>query len=104
MAHLIESDRFRLVRADVTEFIHVGRRVDAVLHFVSRAAPVDYVQIRIETLKVGSVGTFHALGLAGTRVPASSSLDLGGVRRPSGTPAARVLLGPRQPGRASWCL
>ena len=62
--HLLERRGFRLVRADVTDFIHVGGDVDYVLHFASPASPIDYLQLPIETLKVGSVGTLHALGLA----------------------------------------
>src|SRR5215211_2734258 len=64
VGHLLEHDRFRLVRADVTEFIHVVGTVDVVLHFASPASPVDYLQLPIHTLKVGSIGTLHALGLA----------------------------------------
>jgi dTDP-glucose 4,6-dehydratase len=62
--HLLEHDRFRLVRADVSDYIHVVGPVDAVLHFASPASPVDYLQLPIHTLKVGSIGTLHALGLA----------------------------------------
>ena len=62
--HLRETDRFRLVRADVTDFVHVAGPVDAVLHFASPASPVDYLRRPIATLKVGSLGTLHALGLA----------------------------------------
>ena len=62
--HLLEHDRFRLVRADVSDFVHVVGPVDVVLHFASPASPVDYLQLPIHTLKVGSIGTLHALGLA----------------------------------------
>jgi UDP-glucuronate decarboxylase len=62
--HLLENDRFRLVKADVTDYIHVPGPVDHVLHFASPASPIDYLQLPIETLKVGSAGTLHALGLA----------------------------------------
>ncbi|MDQ1485617.1 MAG: dTDP-glucose 4,6-dehydratase [Actinomycetota bacterium] len=62
--HLTGREDFRLVRADVTEYVHVGGPVDAVLHFASPASPVDYLQWPIHTLKVGSIGTMHALGLA----------------------------------------
>ena len=62
--HLLEHDRFRLVRADVSDYIHVGGPVDAVLHFASPASPIDYLQLPIHTMKVGSIGTLHALGLA----------------------------------------
>jgi dTDP-glucose 4,6-dehydratase len=64
VAHLMENVRFRLIRADVTDYIHVGGHVDAVLHFASPASPIDYLELPIHTLKVGSIGTFHALGLA----------------------------------------
>jgi dTDP-glucose 4,6-dehydratase len=61
---LFGNDHFRLVRADVTDYVHVVGEVDAVLHFASPASPVDYLQLPIHTLKVGSIGTLHALGLA----------------------------------------
>jgi dTDP-glucose 4,6-dehydratase len=62
--HLLPDERFRLVRTDVTDYVHVPGPVDAVLHFASPASPVDYLKLPIETLKVGSTGTLHALGLA----------------------------------------
>ena len=62
--HLLEDRRFRLVRADVTDFIHVSGHVDAVLHLASPASPIDYLQLPLHTLKVGSIGTLHSLGLA----------------------------------------
>jgi dTDP-glucose 4,6-dehydratase len=62
--HLRENDRFRLVKCDVTEFVHVPGPVDQVLHFASPASPIDYLELPIETMKVGSLGTLHALGLA----------------------------------------
>ena len=62
--HLLERDGFRLIRADVTNYIHVPGKVHAVLHFASPASPIDYLKLPIETMKVGSVGTMHALGLA----------------------------------------
>jgi dTDP-glucose 4,6-dehydratase len=64
VAHLVEREGFRLIRADVTDFVHVTGDVDAVLHFASPASPIDYLQLPIETLKVGSIGTLHTLGLA----------------------------------------
>jgi dTDP-glucose 4,6-dehydratase len=62
--HLRERERFRLVRSDVSDFIHVVGSVDAVFHFASPASPIDYLQLPIHTLKVGSIGTLHSLGLA----------------------------------------
>lgn len=64
VAHLLGEERFQLVRCDVTDFIHVPGDVDLVLHLASPASPVDYLQLPIHTLKVGSIGTGHALGLA----------------------------------------
>jgi dTDP-glucose 4,6-dehydratase len=62
--HLLGNERFRLLRVDVTDWIHISGDVDVVLHFASPASPADYLQLPIQTLKVGSVGTFHAVGLA----------------------------------------
>jgi dTDP-glucose 4,6-dehydratase len=62
--HLMEHDGFRLVKADITDYVHVPGPVDEVLHFASPASPIDYLLLPIETLKVGSIGTLHALGLA----------------------------------------
>ena len=64
VAHLLDDPAFRLVRTDVTDFVHVPGPVDAVLHFASPASPVDYLRRPIATLKVGSIGTLHGLGLA----------------------------------------
>jgi UDP-glucuronate decarboxylase len=58
------GDRLRLVSVDVTDVIHVPGPLDAVLHFASPASPVDYLRYPIQTLKVGAIGTHHALGLA----------------------------------------
>jgi dTDP-glucose 4,6-dehydratase len=54
----------RLIKVDVTEYIHVPGPVDAVLHFASPASPIDYLRLPIQTLKVGALGTHRALGLA----------------------------------------
>lgn len=64
VAHLAGSPGFRLLRANVTDFLHVSGRVDYVLHFASPASPIDYLRMPIQTLKVGSLGTLHTLGLA----------------------------------------
>jgi dTDP-glucose 4,6-dehydratase len=62
--HLLEHDGFQLIKADITHYVHVPGPVDQVLHFASPASPIDYLQLPIETLKVGSIGTLHTLGLA----------------------------------------
>jgi dTDP-glucose 4,6-dehydratase len=64
VAHLAGEKRFRFVRHDVTHFIFVDGPLDAVLHFASPASPIDYLELPIQTLKVGSLGTHNALGLA----------------------------------------
>jgi len=62
--HLFGNENFRYVKLDVTNFIHVPGNVDYVLHFASPASPIDYLRLPIQTLKVGSLGTHKALGLA----------------------------------------
>ena len=64
VAHLVPEVNFQLVRADVTDYVHVVGEVDAVLNFASPASPIDYLRLPIHTLKVGSIGTLHGLGLA----------------------------------------
>ncbi len=67
IAHLLGEPRFRLIKCDVTDFVHVPGPVDLVLHLASAASPADYLRLPIETLKVGSLGTLHTLGLAGEK-------------------------------------
>ena len=62
--HLFGQPGFTFVDYDVTNYLHVAGRLDAVLHFASPASPVDYLELPIQTLKVGSLGTHKALGLA----------------------------------------
>ena len=62
--HLFGSEDFLFMNQDVTEFIHVPGRLDAILHFASPASPIDYLKLPIQTLKVGSLGTHKTLGLA----------------------------------------
>ncbi|KNX38707.1 NAD-dependent epimerase/dehydratase family protein [Luteipulveratus halotolerans] len=64
VAHLQQDPRFRMIRCDVTDFVHVPGPVDLVLHFASPASPADYLRLPLHTLKVGAIGTWHALGLA----------------------------------------
>ena len=64
IAHLDGHDRFHLVHQDITTYLDVSGPVDAVLHFASPASPIDYLKLPIQTLKVGSLGTHNALGLA----------------------------------------
>lgn len=64
LAHLAGHPRFRFVQQDVTEFLFLEGPVDYVWHFASPASPIDYLELPIQTLKVGSLGTHKALGLA----------------------------------------
>jgi dTDP-glucose 4,6-dehydratase len=64
LAHLQHHPAFQVVRHDVTTFIEVEGPLDGVLHFASPASPVDYLELPIQTLKVGSLGTHKALGVA----------------------------------------
>jgi dTDP-glucose 4,6-dehydratase len=64
IAHLFKNRRFLFIEQDVTTYIYVKGPLDAILHFASPASPVDYLELPIPTLKVGSLGTHKALGLA----------------------------------------
>jgi dTDP-glucose 4,6-dehydratase len=64
VGHLMKLPKFRIARADVSNYIDVAGPVDYVLHFASPASPVDYLKLPIQTLKVGALGTHNALGLA----------------------------------------
>ena len=64
IAHLLPDKRFSFIHQDVTQYIYVKGPLDAILHFASPASPVDYLELPIQTLKVGSLGTHKALGLA----------------------------------------
>src|SRR5216110_3435859 len=64
LAHVTAHARFRFANQDVTRYIEVEGPLDGVLHFASPASPVDYLELPIQTLKVGALGTHKALGLA----------------------------------------
>lgn len=64
IAHLMGDEQFEFINHDVTNYIHVGGDLDLILHFASPASPIDYLKMPIQTLKVGSLGTHKALGLA----------------------------------------
>ena len=64
IAHLGGNKNFKFIEQDVTEFIFLEGPVDYVWHFASPASPIDYLNVPIQTLKVGSLGTHKALGLA----------------------------------------
>ncbi|MBI3447956.1 MAG: SDR family oxidoreductase [Acidobacteria bacterium] len=64
IAHLMGHPAFAFINLDITNYIYVADGVDAILHFASPASPIDYMELPIQTLKVGSLGTHKALGLA----------------------------------------
>jgi dTDP-glucose 4,6-dehydratase len=67
VAHLADDPKFMLIEHDVTEYIDLDGDADVVLHFASPASPIDYLELPIETMKVGSLGTLNALGVAKDR-------------------------------------
>ena len=81
LAHLAANGRFLFALHDVTRFIQVDGPLDGVLHFASPASPIDYLELPIQTLKVGSLGTHNALGLAkakGARIVLASTSEVYG--------------------------
>lgn len=64
ITHLKEQGRFQFIKYDVTNYIDVDGPIDLILHFASPASPIDYLEMPIQTLKVGSLGTHKTLGLA----------------------------------------
>jgi dTDP-glucose 4,6-dehydratase len=81
ISHLGGNKNFKFIQQDVTEFIFLDCPVDYVWHFASPASPIDYLQIPIQTMKVGSLGTHKALGLAknkGARFLVASTSEIYG--------------------------
>ncbi len=79
--HLFSLPDFEFYHHDVSKFIHVPGHLDYILHFASPASPIDYLKIPIQTLKVGSLGTHHCLGLAkakGARMLIASTSEVYG--------------------------
>ena len=79
--HLLPLEQFEFYRQDVTKFIHIPRDLHYILHFASPASPIDYLKIPIQTLKVGSLGVHHCLGLAkekGARILIASTSEVYG--------------------------
>ena len=62
--HLVGHEDFQFFHNNVSEYVHVPGELDYILHFASPASPIDYLKMPIQTLKVGSLGTLHLLGLA----------------------------------------
>jgi dTDP-glucose 4,6-dehydratase len=79
--HLSGNPKFQFIKHDVTEYIFLSGALDALLHFASPASPIDYLELPIQTLKVGALGTHKALGLAlgkGARFLIASSSEVYG--------------------------
>ncbi|MGK6350236.1 UDP-glucuronic acid decarboxylase family protein [Parapedobacter sp. DT-150] len=79
--HLFKLENFEFYNHDVSTFVHVPGKLDYILHFASPASPIDYLKIPIQTLKVGSLGTHHLLGLArakGARILVASTSEVYG--------------------------
>ena len=64
IAHLMPLKQFEFYHHDITKYIHIPGELDYILHFASPASPIDYLQIPIQTLKVGALGTHNVLGVA----------------------------------------
>ena len=62
--HLVGNENFKFIKQDVTEYIYLPGPLDFIFHFASPASPIDYLELPIQTLKVGSLGTHKTLGLA----------------------------------------
>jgi len=107
VAHLLGNRRFRFLHHDVTEYIFIDGPVDNVLHFASPASPMDYLKLPIQTLKVGSLGTHKALGLAkakGARFLLASTSEVDASRNRAFLALARpsALWVPREPTLSVW--
>ncbi len=64
IAHLFGNQHFKFIHHDVTEYLYVAGPLEYILHFASPASPIDYLELPIQTLKVGALGTHKVLGLA----------------------------------------
>jgi dTDP-glucose 4,6-dehydratase len=81
IAHLMANRRFTFLEQNITNYVYVSGPLDVVMHFASPASPVDYLELPIQTLKVGSLGTHNALGLArakGARILVASTSEVYG--------------------------
>jgi len=81
VAHLMANRRFTFLEQNITNYVYVSGPLDVVMHFASPASPVDYLELPIQTLKVGSLGTHNALGLArakGARILVASTSEVYG--------------------------
>ena len=92
--HLFPLPEFEFHHHDVSKFVHVSGHLDDILHFASPASPIDYLQMPIQTLKVGSLGTHNLLGLAkDKKARHPGGLHLGSLWGSIGTSPKGGLLG-----------
>ena len=81
IAHLTGNAHFQFVRHNISDYTYIAGPLDGVLHFASPASPIDYLELPIQTLKVGSLGTINALGIArakGARFFLASTSEISG--------------------------
>ncbi len=64
ISHLFKNKNFELIEYDITKYLEIAGRIDYIFHFASPASPIDYLELPIQTLKVGALGTHNALGIA----------------------------------------
>ena len=64
ISHLLNNENFEFINHNVTKYIKINKSLNYILHFASPASPIDYLELPIQTLKVGSLGTHNTLGLA----------------------------------------
>jgi dTDP-glucose 4,6-dehydratase len=94
IAHLAGNPHFHFIDHNVTNYIYIKGPLDAILHFASPASPVDYLELPIQTLKVGSLGTHNALGLAlgkGARFLLASTSEVYGDPLITGAMSTRLV-------------
>ena len=100
--HLKNNPNYAFQENNVSEHFEVAGDVDFIFHFASPASPIDYLELPIQTLKVGSLGTHNALGLAKAKgAGLAARLDVGMLRRSARPPADRGVLGQRESDRAA---
>lgn len=77
--HLFGNPKFKFIKHDVTNYINVPGSIDYAPHFASPSSPIDYLKLPIQILKVGSLGTYKALGLAKDKSSLIISFNFGSL-------------------------
>jgi dTDP-glucose 4,6-dehydratase len=99
IAHLRSRTDYEFIHHNVTEYIDIPGKVDYIWHFASPASPIDYLELPIQTLKVGAMGTHKALGLARAKGPLAAGFHLRVSTATRSSTPSRRLLGQREPHR-----